>query len=315
MNLEELRREHAEAGIGDGIATLLERIVKATAPTYPAREYLESGSWSDEALSDALHDWVEVRLLRRGDLSAMLLSAASERSFRAALTTSFGQFLVNRRRRTSATNLFKRTANLLVSSKEFILRTGRPPASSTTWTLATDPADAASNMSLSGLVSLAWGMSDADLEVIRYGPYSLKSSPILRQPSLLRFLTHLLSGAEGTVSLAQIAEVMRLRFNLAEPGLSQLDERLAAPDAPVASRIEIEEIAGSVRARLGQPAADAILAFSKADGNFRKAGEVLGLSPRSVQESVSVAMSMIAEYAESLEEARLAYARLVESLF
>ena len=315
MTLEELRREHAEAGIGDGIASLLERIVRSTAPTYPGREYSDTGSWSDEALSDALHDWVEVRLLRRGDLSAMLLGAASERSLRAALTTSFAQFLINRRRRTSATNLFKRTANLLVSSDDFLLRAGRPPASSTSWTLARDAKDAASGKSMAALVAVAWEMSDAQLEVVRYGPYSLKSSPILRLPALVRFLTHLLSYAEGTLSLAQIAEVMRLRFNLAVPSLSQLDERLASSDESVVARIEIDEIASSVRARLGQPAADAIREFTKADGNLKKAAEVLGVSPRAVQAHVSGAMSMIAEYAETLDEARSAYASLVESLF
>jgi hypothetical protein len=245
----------------------------------------------------------------------MLLSAASETSLRAALTTSFSQFLINRRRRTSATNLFRRTANRLASSNEFVLRSGRPPSSGTVWTLATSPQNAPSELSSRALVEIAWEMSDEQLGVVRYGPYSLKSSPILREPALVAFLTHLLSRAGGTLSLGQIAEAMRIRFNLADLVRTELDQRLASSEEPIVARIEAAEIASSVRSRLGQQALSSLREFTQNGGDFKKAADALSLSSRVVQKDISSAMSMIAEYAESIDEARAAYANLVESLF
>ncbi len=71
----------------------------------------------------------------------------------------------------------------------------------------------------------------------------------------------------------------------------------------------------SVRSRLGQSAIEALREFSKADGDFKRAAVTLDTSPRQVQAEVSSAMWMIAEYAETLDEARAAYAKLIESLF
>src|SRR5258707_15403238 len=110
--IEALRAEHKAEVIGPLIKDLLEKIVRATAPTYPPLEYSDAQVWNSEALEDALHGWVAERLLRRGDLAAMLLRASTIAHFRAMLTTSFGQFLTNRRPRTSATNLFTNTKKM-----------------------------------------------------------------------------------------------------------------------------------------------------------------------------------------------------------
>jgi phage FluMu protein gp41 len=245
----------------------------------------------------------------------MLVTAASERALRAALTTSFSQFLINRRRRTSATNLFKRTVKVLVSSELFQLVAGKPPSSATVWTLSRQPSGVSSAVSQKSLLALAWELSDQELEVVRYGPYSLKSSPILREPALVRFLVHLLGRADGALSLAQIAEVMRLRFNLTQLSQVEIDDQLASNEQPIIAQVEVSEVVSSVRSRLGRSAIEALREFSKAGGDFKRAAVILDTSPRQVQAEVSSAMSMIAEYAETLDEARVAYAKLVESLF
>ena len=83
-DLEQLRREHADKVIGPDLQQLLEGVVRATARTYPPAEYSDSATWDSHALADALQDWVEARLLRRGDLSKMLAGAPSVDGLRAA---------------------------------------------------------------------------------------------------------------------------------------------------------------------------------------------------------------------------------------
>jgi hypothetical protein len=108
---------------------------------------------------------------------------------------------------------------------------------------------------------------------------------------------------------------MRIRFNLADLVRTELDQRLASSEEPIVARIEAAEIASSVRSRLGQQALSSLREFTQNGGDFKKAADALSLSSRVVQKDISSAMSMIAEYAESIDEARAAYANLVESLF
>ncbi len=196
--LEDLRREHAEKTVGPRLADLLERIVRATAPTYPPVEYSDAGVWNREALEDALHDWVTARLLARGDLARMLAAATTISRLRSMLTTSFGQFLTNRRQRTSATNLFQRIVKILKTDGRFAAVSTSRSSAQQLWTLSESPADDIGDDEVQErLLKAASSKSDDDLGVIRYGPYSLKSSPILRNPALADFLVFLLGQAEG----------------------------------------------------------------------------------------------------------------------
>lgn len=302
-------------GIGPRLAELFERVVWATAPTYPPAEYSDARVWNEEALRDLLHDWIEARLIRRGDLSAMLASAAEIRSLRAALTTSLAQFIINRRRRTSATNLFKRAQAKLESDDRFQPVGHSVKPGQQLWTVKGDAHNSPSVSGVSDLVRAACELSDDELGVIRYGPFSLKSSPILRDAALGNFLAHLLKRSEGAVTLAQIAETMRRRFNLVELPVLDLDASLVSPDAGVVWQVENRELARSVLARLGQGRAAALREFHRNEGNFRAAAEALGIDEIQVVKLVKQSMGLIAEYADSLDEALAVYDRVLESLF
>jgi hypothetical protein len=314
LNVNEIRQEHRDRFIGPQIVLLLERVVEATAVTYPASEYSDARVWNKEALEDALQDWVEVRLVGRGDLAALIASAASIRSLRAALTTSFGQFLTNRRRRTSASNLYKRTLARLRTDQRFRAVASASRSSDELWTLAGGPEDR-STLDTGVLVRIACELSDTDLEVVRYGPHSLKSSPILREGPLGEFLHHLFSRAEGALDLSTIADVMRRRFGLVEFETAELSDQLAEQQPGAAGRVETQDVARSVLSRLGLNRVSALKEFELNQGDFRAAALSLGLQTKVVSDAVSETMAMIAEYADSPEEARVIYGRILESLF
>jgi hypothetical protein len=306
-DLQQLRREHADEVIGAELQRLLERVVRATARTYPPAEYSDAGTWDSHALADALQDWVEVRLLRRGDLSKMLAGAPSVAALRGALTRSFEQFLANRRRRTSATNLYQRTTKMLRAESDRFARVGQAARShEQLWTLKADvrATTPPSRMPIPALVAIASELSDDELEVVRYGATSLKSSPILREPKLREFLVHLLDRADGALDQTTIAEVMRRRFGLFELEVVALEaDGLAAP-APELRYVEQDDVVASVLVRLGQDRLQELRQFhASAD------------EPDDLPAAVSDTIALVAQYAESPDAAKEIYDRLVESLF
>ena len=49
MSLHDLRGEYVADGYGPLLADLVDRVVRATAPRYPAQEYSDAGVWNKEA--------------------------------------------------------------------------------------------------------------------------------------------------------------------------------------------------------------------------------------------------------------------------
>lgn len=315
-NLDVLRREHEDVGIGPELADLLDRVVRATAPTYPATEYSPSGSWDHAALEDAMQDWTTYRLLARGDLTVLLASARSDEALRALLTRSFGQHLTNRRRRTSATNLFARMVKMLRADGMFRNVTAYGPVGDHSWTLRATPATSpASPGAVGRLVKAAGTRSDADVGVVRYGPYSLKSSPILRAPQLRAFLEFLLQEADGSLTTAELFHVMRHRFNLVELPAVELVDTLTLSDPPVPATVETRTLARSVLSRLSLGEVQLLRLLSDHDGNVRSAEAATGTSAADFRAALEHSHALIAEYAETFDEAVAAHRVVIESLY
>jgi hypothetical protein len=247
--LEQLRAEHNALFVGPNLMRLLERVASATARTYPA-SYTPAGVWNEDSISDALQGWAEERLYGRRDLTNLLAGASSVASLRAGLTRSFGQYLTNGQKRSSATNLYARSVKMLRDEPEFKPVAKAPKAHEQLWTLASNPVTEPSSADIRSRLRVASQLSDDELAVVKYGPYSLKSSPILRKANLKRFLIHLLEGL-GALTPADIMDVMRRRFALVEPVDVELAEAVELAESPVHSQATQQDIARSVAARIG----------------------------------------------------------------
>jgi hypothetical protein len=314
--LEELRAEHAESVIGPRIARLLARVVRATAPTYPAREYTASGRWDVGTLEDVLHDWVEVRLLRRGDLAVILGSARTTAGVNSLLTRSFTQHLINKRRRTSATNLFDRVGKMLRSGEEFHQVLTGPTGGDAAYCPAAKPStEPASTDSVRALVKMMAAISDEELQVVRYGPYSLKSSPILRDPKLRQVLLMLLTEADGYLTLSQAVAIMVHRFNLVEPDPTTLEEAAVDTRADTSTTAETLILARSVLSRLGREQALLLRLLADADGDPAAAARAAGTSQAQFTEVADTLHALIADHAETPTEAAAVFRTVVESLY
>jgi hypothetical protein len=311
---EVLRKEHAESVIGPAMAEFLTRIVRATAVMYPATEYGDGRKWTTEALDDLRQDWLTDRLLGRGHLAAMMAMSTSATVLRAAFTTSLSQFLANRRRRSSAGNLFKRTQLTLEGGDEFEASITASKPAGVFWTLKGTAAQGPSSKSLRELVAEAHELTDEGLEIVHYGPTSLKSSPIMREPQLRRFLIHLLSASEGALSLRTISEVINHRFNLVESPVEALDQALSAEAPDPVHQAEMADAARRVVARLKRERLDLMREVHRS-ATLEDAAKNLGISPRTASKRLKETTAIIAEYAESVEEARGIYRLIGESLF
>jgi hypothetical protein len=302
MDIASLRNEYNLVGLGPGLHALLERIVLSTVHLYPAAEYSPDGTWERAACEDILNDWVFERLMTRGDLAVMLGSAETVPQFRAACTTSLRQFLVNRRRRSIASNLFKRIRDMLTADKAFSAVHPSTQAGDIRWTVSEAPVVQPSALPRGELLRIANKLSDDELQVIRYGPFSQKLSPILRKPQLKVFLTHLLKNSKGSLSLSVILDVIRFRFMLvAVSEQSLLDD--VSDEASGSDTVSHRLAAESIAMRLSRDEARLITEYFRQGGNTRQTSAHANVSEDIVNDIVRRAFAMVAELADDPDEA------------
>jgi len=315
INIDDVRREHADAVIGPLLIDMIATTVRLTAPSYPPQEYSPSGAWDTAAVDDLTQEWVMIRLVERGDIGLLVCAARDLPALQAMLKRSLRQHMINRRRRTSATNLYSRMIKMLRQDPSFICVTPFASDTGQVWTLADMPATSSAEFDVvTRLIKAAYSRSDAEWGVAKYGPYSLKSSPILREAGLHSFLTYTMAEAGCPLTAADLFQVLRHRFNLIDLQQAELDELHEDPQPSVSSRVEARVLAQTVLAQLGDSVA-AVRALDEADDDLALAAQNLDVTPAAIAEAREHLQALIAEYAESEEEARSIYRALIESLY
>jgi len=318
--LDVLRAEYVDVVIGEHLNRLLFAVVEATAPHYPAGEYTPAGVWNDYSLRDVAQQWIADRLVERGDLGAIVGSAKTEHALRSMLSRSLRQHLINQRTRSSATNLFDRMVSAL---REGFACTFDPGTlGEMRWALESGVEPAPGDVTRD-LIVFASSRRDDDLGVVRYGPFSLKSSPILRGPQLRDFLELLLRKAGGSVSTSEMFTVLRHRFNLATlPPKdfhslmeAEADGILAAGLGPAADAdAHTQALAQAVTATLSASQLADLRLLSDSE-SLNAASAASGRSRHDLQTSLESVFALIAHFAESYEEAQSIQQLVVESLY
>jgi hypothetical protein len=311
-DLQAYRDEYHRVGIGPLLEKLLQRIVFATARLYPAREYSKDGTWSDAACEDLLNDWVLERLVARGDLGVMLGSALTVGAFRAACTTSLRQFIANGRRRSISGNFYKRVQHLLGHDQGFVRLSDNGCDIDQLWTTA-DGRTTPSTLSNRELLRIANELTDADLAVVHYGPFSQKLSPILREPQLRSFLMHLMTRSNGALNLRRLLEVIALRFGFVTDENIELEPAVPSTDQDAFDDAAARDCARSVLVRLHSEDAACVREYFRANADVKRAAEAAGVDIRVLNETVRRVFAMICECSDSTEEAT-AVMRMLESM-
>ncbi len=181
------------------------------------------------------------------------------------------------------------------------------------WELAGQASQNPSPLAMRELLGIASELSDDDLEVVRYGPFSQKLSPILRGPKLREFLVHLLGGAKGSLTLSAIVDIMRLRFSLPTKEQTELHEKISSTRPDPADEAVIRANARSVVSRLDADGTRLLAGYFMARGNLGEAADSVNSTLEQVREVVYGAFEMICDCSDSPDEAR-ATLEAVESL-
>jgi hypothetical protein len=184
------------------------------------------------------------------------------------------------------------------------------------WTLRDRPStEPATTQTISALIKAAGSRTDNELGVVRYGPYSLKSSPILRGSALRDFLLFLLTEAGSYLTNADLFQVMRHRFNLVDLPPAELEDSVPDRRADVSSTVEDRIAARAVVAQLGSDRARLIRAVAEADDDGEQAAQRSGVTVGEVVEALDTLHGLIAEYAESADDAVAVHRYVLESLY
>ena len=251
--LEELRA----GSLGEAFVTLLYRQVAVVARRRRFPPPGGYGSWDADAVVETAHEFLVHRdTFRR--LVELAARVEDEAGLERVLTVVVTNFLRERGRRTVLGKLIRRLRGLLADDPRFVVVPAGVPgagnvalAGASTVPYADDPAR---------LVDAA--RSVREVTVVRWSPSARREGPVADAPSLLALSFAVLETAGGSLSFADLAEVIATRLGIDPRGVpgalavEDIDD-LAARDLPSASTsgasdeavgqgFEVEEIAAAV---------------------------------------------------------------------
>jgi hypothetical protein len=112
-----------------------------------------------------------------------------------------------------------------------------------------------------------------------------------------------------------IAEIMQRRFSLQRQRAVELEETLSSGEPPVDLHVAANDAARAVRLRLRQPDVEAVRALLAADMVVARAAAQLSCSEGRISGTRGRLQRLIAEFADSEEEAMEILRIVIESLF
>jgi DNA-binding CsgD family transcriptional regulator len=271
-----------------------------------------TGRWDADSVADAVHGWIERRLLRTGALLAAFDHAAAERPFLRSLERNLRHYLESERERGEIDNLVSRAHALLRDDKRFRDWIPQAQVSDTWWGLAewTDPEPW--QASEDRLLVLAWSLGS--FELFQYGHKVGRASPVLATSELLRLLEGLLGRAQSLLTLRLIASVLARRFDLAPPQLVT-DEEGKIEDVAALSEpdeAELEDAALAAIAELTSRQAEVL--YRKTSGEtLEQIAAALGVSRGTVDNELRRAGGVAARHAGEADAA-LVLEKMIDAL-
>jgi DNA-binding CsgD family transcriptional regulator len=282
------------------------RLAPALSPT---------GSWDAEAVTDAVHGWIERRLLRTGALLAAFDHASAARPFLRSLERNFRHYLENERERGEIDNLVARAHARLREDARFCDFIPQSQVSDTWWGLAAWPDPQPWQGSEDRLLSLAWSLGS--FELFQYGQQVGRASPVLLTSELTRLLEGLLDAAQALLSLRLIAAVLARRFDLAPPRFdpgeeAQLEAEQSEAFDPL-SEPAIQQAAFAAIAELTSRQAE-VLARKASGETLEALAGALGVSRGTVDNELKRAGAVALRHAADAGDAAQILERMIDAL-
>ncbi len=317
-------REYQAEGIGQLLYGLILDVVRQTVRRYPPVVYSPNGVWDEDATRALAHDFTMDKLLRRGRLEYYLLAQESVDSLRNLLQRDFRHFLISHKRRSEATNLFKRIQDILRGNPQFQVCTEYDNRTRSIWGLA-----GWEHMELAERVEdVARAMFAVDLPpLIRYRADSAKHSPLLSNEDLTHLLDATLRTMGKCIGRDLLMDALRYRLQLFDTALISLDAPLwtgteesallyrdiiASPD-DLEGQVAAQEMATDLFERLSaRQRAVLALHFSAGRLTLDQIGRRIGVSKSTVHNDLNTIAEYISILGVTPEEAELIFSCLAE---
>lgn len=291
-------RFRAEGQITAELYALLARIVAVIIfgtrlpPVYSPTGHWD---WDRDSAEEALHGWIERRLLRTNALLAAFDLATEPGPFIASLERNFRHYLENEKERGELDNLISRTGQLLREDEAFGAFIEARRASNVWWGLGKWREAAPFQTSDEHLVSLAFSLGE--IALFRYSTQVDRASPVLSTETLRDFLIRLLEAAQGLLTIGHLAVVFSRRFDLGPPQKIELGEE-AVEVADPGGEIDEEAAraaAASLLAELSERQLGAILARAE-DLTLEQIAERLGVSRGTADNALHSVASLVEKH-------------------
>jgi hypothetical protein len=275
-----------------------------------------TGKWDAEGVTDAVHSWIERRLLRTGALLAAFDHANAERPFLRSLERNLRHHLENERERGEIDNLVARAHALLRDDPRFRNFIPQAQVSDSWWGLSDWDDPSAWQGSEERLLSLAWSLGRFDL--FQYGQRVERASPILASGELGRLLEGLFGAAQALLTLRLIAGVLTRRFDLEPPRLisddaAQAEAREVTGPADAAVVAELEDAAVAAIADLTSRQAEVV--WRKASGaTLDEIAAALGVSRGTVDNELKRVGAIVLRHAGDAGDSARVLEKMIDAL-
>lgn len=212
-------RDEVRAGdLGEEFVRLLYRTVAVVARAHNFPAPAAHGSWNVEAVMETAHDFlVSPKADRR--LIELASMAGDDPAFERLLSTAVLNHLREGGRRTVVGKLMRRLRGLLENDDRFaFVGERRPGAGNVVLADAEEPGDPTTGAtdpfagSRADLLRAAYEVRD--VSVTRWSPLARREGPIGDADSLLEVCAAVLGEAGGSLRLADLAEVVAVRFGV-----------------------------------------------------------------------------------------------------
>jgi hypothetical protein len=268
--------------------------------------------WNREAEEEVFQSWCAGRLVKSGQLQALLDRAATVEAFRRLGERSLRQHVLNQRERSQVQNLYSRTADLLRDDQEFAAFVEAARPQDVWWGLAVWQNPPQFSGSDNDLFAVAWSLGE--FEIIRYRADAKKLAPVLAAAELKRFVAGLLEAVATLLTLSLFARALEQRFDLGAIQLDSLDDEgpeAAADEEP--DPLELEQTALAIVAELNRRQAEVLLGTDADETQDAMAGRLECAVGTIVNEQRRIG-SIIDRHAESTDQRGILLRKVLDLL-
>ena len=238
IKFEDYLQEFEEGRVEDLNYPLVLGIAKSICPKYPPEVYSPERIWNEDTMKQLADEFFVEMLLDKNQLKYHFLTQESFHGFKRAITRDFKNFLRNKKRRTEAINLYRRTLAILSNEDFFDVIEDFSSSNARVVRIAGSNHNASQTcQKLEEVIEVMFTISIPP--VVRYRADSKKESHLISTDELHRLLTETFEIVDKPVTIGMVFEALKYRLNLLEIETLGFEELMPAENGEDLDFLEV----------------------------------------------------------------------------